>query len=327
MIKKLCSILCIVFLFTGCSQKEQILLPFERNKIDSLSNEKTLQNNDTISLMAKKLCVSSLDKKEKEDTKIQANVAMLADITKKKILYAKNEYSKLYPASVTKIVTALVTLKYGDLSDIVTISYNASHITEPGAVVCGFKEGDKIQLKSLLYTFLIKSGNDAGIAIAEHVGGSLEKFVKLMNQEVKRLGGVHSNFTNPHGLHEDAHYTTAYDVYLVFNELLTNRKYSSIFKDIVKTKEFTAKYVSLDGSKVNQTFSNTNQYINGQRDMPKKITVLGGKTGTTNKAGSCLVLYNQDNKSNEYLSFIFQATDAISLYNQMDYLLEKIIEK
>lgn len=325
MIKKFCSILCIITLLTSCSSGEQILLPYAENQVDILSSKTkdTSSANDTVSLMAKKLCVSSLNRKEKEDSQIPADTAMLADITKGKILFAKNEYSQIYPASITKIVTALVTLKYGKLSETVTISYDASHITEPGAVTCGFKEGDKVQLKTLLYAFLIKSGNDAGIAIAEHVGGSVEKFTQMMNDEVRKLGGVHSNFVNPHGLHDDKHYTTAYDIYLVFNELLTNKKYKSTFKDIIKTNEFIAEYTKADGVKANFMFTNTNQYISGQRQMPENITVMGGKTGTTSKAGSCLVLYSKDENKKEYLSFVFHATDAISLYNQMDYLLSK----
>ena len=117
-------------------------------------------------------------------------------------------------------MTALVVLKKGELTDSVTVSYNASHIPVAGAKVCGFEEGDVITMDALLHCLLIYSGNDAGIAIAEHMSGSEENFVRIMNSEAKRIGASHTNFVNSHGLHDDNHYTTAYDMYLIFNELI-----------------------------------------------------------------------------------------------------------
>lgn len=321
MIRKFCILLCCIFLLSGCTSKEQLLFTYEEYQNDIAYTNEDIE--DTFHFMSEDLCVSPLNRKEKKDVQIQAEVAMLANISNKKMLYAKNEYEKVYPASVTKIVTALVALKYGKLSDTVEISYNASHITEAGAVTCGLQEGDKIKLETLLNAFLIRSGNDAGIAIAEHIGGSVDKFVNMMNEEMKQLGGVHSNFVNPHGLHDDNHYTTAYDIYLVFHELLSNKKYKKTFKNIIGTKEYKAEYKKANGTNTSMTFTNTNQYINGTKKMPEDITVIGGKTGTTNKAGSCLVLYCKDSKNKEYMSFIFQASDSNALYNQMSHLLLK----
>lgn len=107
-----------------------------------------------------------------------------------------------------------------------------------GAKLCGFAEGDKITLKKLLYSFLICSGNDAGIAIAEHISGSVEKFAELMNKEAKSLGCSGSNFVNPHGLHDDNHYTTPYDLYLVFHELLNY----DVFMDIINQSSYKAEF-------------------------------------------------------------------------------------
>lgn len=323
MSKKLCCIVILAVLLTSCGNTQTTLLPYdtEANAIIETSTA------SAISLFADKLCVYSVDKNEKADTTLTAEATMLADITKKKILYANNIYEKVYPASITKLLTALVALKNGNLEDTVTITYNASHITESGATKCGFKEGDTIRLETLLYCFLVYSGNDAGIALAEHIAGSEATFVQMMNEEAKALGCVGSNFVNPHGLHDDNHYTTAYDVYLVFNELLHNTKYNKTFIDMICTKEYKATYKSKAGSTIKTTFSSTNSYLTGSHEIPKGVTVIGGKTGTTTKAGSCLALYSKDETGKEYLSFIFHASNRTVLLSQMDYLLKKIEKK
>ena len=224
----------------------------------------------------------------------------------------------MYPASTTKIVTALVALKYGNLDDVVTIGYNATHITEYGAKLCGFAEGDKITLKKLLYSFLICSGNDAGIAIAEHISGSVEKFAELMNKEAKSLGCSGSNFVNPHGLHDDNHYTTPYDLYLVFHELLNY----DVFMDIINQSSYKAEFKGADGSKKTLWFSSTDKYLLGSAKAPDGVTVIGGKTGTTSMAGSNLILYTKNDNGKDYISVVMHASDSFSLYSQMSHLLE-----
>ena len=171
----------------------------------------------SLDYLSQDICVIPKNKQSKEgsDSVMTAGASMIVNDTKQKMLFSKNIYDRMYPASITKIVTALVTLKYGNLDDTVTFSHDAANITEYGAKLCGFK----IVLRDLLYSFLVFSGNDAGVAIAEHVGGSVEKFVDMMNDEVKDLGAIDSHFVNPHGLHDDKHYTTVYDLYLVFHEL------------------------------------------------------------------------------------------------------------
>jgi D-alanyl-D-alanine carboxypeptidase len=273
-------------------------------------------------LLGSKLCVVPVGSDTGDDGNLAANATLLVNRTTNEMLYADNIYEKLYPASITKVMTALVTLENADLSDTVSVSYNASHIDEPGATVCGLKEGDKIKLEDLLTIFLISSGNDAGIALAEHVAGSVEEFAKLMNKKAASIGAVHSNFVNPHGLHDDNHYTTAYDIYLFFNEALKQKK----FVEIINTPSYTVKYKDKDGKEVENTFKTTNQYLKGVETAPEGITVIGGKTGTTNKAGSCLALYTKDDKDQEYISIILKSEGKSALYSQMSYLL-KIIKK
>ncbi len=275
--------------------------------------------------LSKDICVIPKDQQSKKnsDSVMTAGASMIVNDTSQSMLFSKNIYKKMYPASITKIVTALVTLKYGNLDDTVTFSHNAVTITEPGAKLCGFQEGDQIKLKDLLYSFLVYSGNDAGVAIAEQVAGSVDKFVALMNQESADLGCVGSHFVNPHGLHDDKHYTTVYDLYLFFHELL---QYDT-FVDIINQASYNPKYTDKNGTKHQKFFRSTDRYLIGTAKAPSGVTVIGGKTGTTAKAGSCLILYSKDKKKNGYISVVLNAAGGESLYLQMNKLLEYIPKK
>ena len=266
------------------------------------------------------LCVVSFDEKNDTDSNLRAASSLIFDVTDQKILYHDNIYKRLYPASITKIMTAYVAFKYANLDDIVTFSYNASHITESGAKLCGFQEGDQVKLRNLLCAFLVYSGNDAGVAIAEHISGSVEDFADLMNEEAKALGATDSHFVNPHGLHDKNHYTTTYDIYLIFNELIKNEE----FVNMIHSKEVLVPYKNKDGSDLSVTFTSTNQYLLGVTKSPKDVTVIGGKTGTTSAAGNCLALYSQGENKHNYVSIIFKADNKQSLYTQMTQLLKLI---
>jgi len=257
-----------------------------------------------------------------DDDYVKSEAALLFDITNKEALYAKNPYEKLYPASLTKLMTALITLQRGELDDTVTISSNAINIPVPGAKMCGFKEGDAITLETLLNCLLIYSGNDASIAIAEHISGSEEEFVKLMNSEAKKLGAVHTNFTNSHGLHDENHYTTAYDLYLIFNELI---QYDT-FINIISKDSYTASYMDKDGNNKESTFRTTNLYLRNQVESPENIQIVGGKTGVTSRAGNCLILLLKDGNNNQYISLVLKASNSDELYSDMSSLFSIINE-
>ncbi|MGB8455059.1 MAG: serine hydrolase [Anaerocolumna sp.] len=316
--KLICFLMSITFL-TGCSNSStNALLPYsETDNVISYENNIGTEVSD---FFASNLTVIPDELNHMMDSDITATSALIVNASDGVVLYANNVYEQMYPASLTKLITALVVLKEADLKDTVTVSYNASHITESGATLCGFKEGDKINLEALLNSLLIYSGNDAGVAIAEHVGGTVAGFAKSMNETAKSVGAVHSNFVNPHGLHDDNHFTTAYDLYLVFNELLKYDKFVSI----IKKESYTATYEDTSGQKLTKEFSTTNRYLKGTEKAPEGITVIGGKTGTTNKAGNCLILYNKDSQDKSYISLILQADGGNSLFSQMTHLLEKI---
>ncbi|MBH1940877.1 D-alanyl-D-alanine carboxypeptidase [Mobilitalea sibirica] len=307
-----------IFVIGGCHKSSDLFLSFDKLDASTVSDEANhLTEHDFFS---KDLVVTSEEADHGNADFVRSEAAMLFNITDQEVIYSKNIYKKLYPASLTKLATALVVLKHGDLTDSVTISYNASHIPEPGAKLCGFLEGDVISVETLLHSLLVHSGNDAGIAIAEHVGGTVEHFVSLMNMEAERVGAVHSNFVNPHGLHDNNHYSTAYDIYLIFNELL---EYNT-FRNIIGLSSYIAEYEDKEGNLKQVTYPSTNLFHSEAIDPGEDITVIGGKTGTTSKAGNCLVLLSEDTKGNFYISLILKASDQDVLYSEMVSLLTLI---
>lgn len=308
--------LCSISL-TGCGDKKNEMLSY---RIDFPLSISTQGEAVPQSYLSDEICVIPKKKQTKKQDSIMSSKASLAvNDTTGTMLYSHNIYKKVYPASITKIVTALVALKYGNLDDTVTFSYNASHITEYGAKLCGFMEGDQIVLRDLLSAFLVHSGNDAGIAIAEHIAGTEEAFAALMNQEMQDLGAVHSHFVNSHGLHDKKHYTTAYDLYLVFHELVKNQT----FMDIVAQPTYTAKFRKKNGKKKKLSFLSTDRYLIGRASPPEGITVIGGKTGTTFDAGSCLILYSRGENEDGYITVVLKADGGDLLYVQMNHLLQK----
>lgn len=318
---KLCAVLlCVCICLSGCGSSPNVLL---EQRIDAPVTDSQTASNDELDYLSEDICVIPKDAQTKDKSSMMtAKAALMINDTDKKMLYSQNIYKKVYPASITKIVTALVTLKYGNLEDVVTVSKNASNITEYGAKLCGFEEGDKVVLKDLLYAFLIYSGNDAGIAIAEHIAGDVSSFAAMMNQEMKAIGAIHSNFVNPHGLHNKKHYTTAYDLYLVFHELIKNE----IFLDIINQSGCTVKYTDKSNENKKLYFTTTDKYLIGLATPPKGVTVIGGKTGTTSDAGSCLILYSKGKNDKSYISVVLKAPGSYDLYNQMNHLLHYAAE-
>lgn len=245
------------------------------------------------------------------------HAAGLFDVEQKQVLYADRVYAQLYPASTTKLMTAYLTLKYGNLEDVVTVSDTAVAYFEPEATLCGLQAGDQLTLYDLLCGLVLASGNDNAVVIAEHLGGSMEGFVEKMNQEALALGATHSHFMNPHGLHEAEHYTTAYDLYLIFNECIKDSR----FLDIIAMKSYVGTLTGADGSVRSAEWTPTNYYSAGLAEAPSGVQVIGGKTGTTDEAGSCVILYNLDSAGKPFISIVMGARDKEILYQDMTQLL------
>lgn len=271
-------------------------------------------------LFAQDLCV--IDGDSPGGTELDAKAGALFDVTDSSVLYSQNAFDRIYPASITKVMTAILALEDGTLSDEVTVT-DAAVITEPGASLCGIKPGDKLTLDQLLYGLLLPSGNDAADAIAVHMSGSVDAFVRRMNEKAQELGATHTHFMNPNGLSDDDHYTTAYDLYLIFNEALKLPQ----FRKIIGTDSFTANYKNGDGEDVTKVWTVGNLYQKGTRKPPDGLKVLGGKTGTTKAAGYCLIQAEDDAKGKEYISVVLGADSREALYDNMTNVISKIVNK
>ena len=243
----------------------------------------------------------------------------LFDLNSHQVLYAKNIHERLAPASLTKLMTAVVALKYGNPDDVITATSNVN-ITESGAVLCGLKEGDRLTLNQALHALLMKSANDAAVAIAEHIGGSVEAFAEMMNEEARAIGATNSHFVNPHGLTADDHYVTAYDMYLIFNEALQY----DLVDEIIRMTNYETVYYDKDGREKQLSFHTSNQYLTGNYKPPEQVSVVGGKTGTTNAAGNCLILLAKDTAGNPYIGVILRSKERGILYTEMTDLLDEI---
>jgi D-alanyl-D-alanine carboxypeptidase len=235
-------------------------------------------------------------------------------------LYAKNVYTQLHPASLTKIMTALVALKYGTIENYVTVSSKVN-VIEAGAQVCGLKEGDQLTLAQALHLSLINSANDAAIVVAEGVAGTVDEFVLLMNREARALGATNTNFVNPHGLTAEGQTTTVYDMYLILNEAI---KYE-VFNQIIKLDTYAVTYRTAGGGVQDLSVTSSNGYLRGDYNHPANITILGGKTGTTNAAGYCLATVARDERTGKtYIAIVMQAESRQEVYRQTNELLREI---
>lgn len=212
-----------------------------------------------------------------------AKAAFLYDMTTDTVIYAKNPDEKLYPASLTKVMTALIALERASLDEIATVSINAVADMDPEATLAYLVPGEEMSMLDLLYCLLVESANDAGAVIAEHVAGSHEAFAELMNQKAAQLGCTGTHFTNAHGLHDENHYSTARDMAKIMMAALEH----SAFVEIYATARYVVPATNLRDERV---LNSTNYLIANQDiDFYYEPLITGGKTGYTSAAGRCLV--------------------------------------
>ena len=308
-----------LLLLGGCKERTDVADAYD---VYATSDSYALTQTDSKELpglLATDLCVGGTENSTPADG-INADYAQTAavfSVDDQEITYAQNIYQKMYPASTTKILTAYIALKYGKLDDVLTVSDEAISSLMMGSSICGLKPGDQLTLDQALYGLMLCSGNDAANVIAEYISGSVDKFAELMNQEAQALGATQSHFVNPHGLPDDNHYTTAYDLYLIFNAAVQNDD----FVKYISTKKYSTSYTDANGDAVDQVWFNTNGYLKGSYDAPENVTVVGGKTGTTDVAGNCLVLYSKSSSGKPYISIILKGNTKRELYTLMTELL------
>ncbi len=245
--------------------------------------------------------------------------AVLFDVQNKEVIYAKNAFEKLYPASLTKIMTALVAIKHGQMDQVLKAT-DSVRIDETGAQKAGISAGDSMTLYTALRVMLLYSANDVSMLIAENIGGTVDNFISMMNEEAIQLGATGTHFVNAHGLTDEEHYTTAYDLYLIFNECI---KYDE-FKEIISMPSYDAVYTDKNGNDVFLSVKNTNGYVNGSYNPPSGVLVVGGKTGTTAAAGHCLILLSENDSGNPFISVVLKSEGTENLYDDMSSLLDKI---
>lgn len=316
-------VLNVCILFTGCAANEDNNeTKYVNNELTSSALLKQATDMAGSTLLGNDVCVIDKSISDSEDTMIKAEVALLINRTNKQLVFAKQPFKKMYPASLTKVATTLMT--YNNIEDLkkesVTVSNKAASITEAGAKLCGFQEGDVINLYDLVTTMMVYSGNDAAQAIAEHVGNNQKEFCLDMSKMSQSLGASVTNFVNPHGLHSDEQVITAYDMYLIFDRML---EYKDTYK-VAGTDKIDLNYVDKNGVSKKKTFTTTNKYLLGQAKAPNGVKVVAGKTGTTNKAGSCLILLSTNSKNEEFISVILNARTSSQLYSEMTRLLSYI---
>ena len=274
--------------------------PFARSMVlasDPLSAEKRFQA-ETLSA---DLCVGETSVPLNDISFSSQVKAGLFDLDHKKVLFAQNMYDQVYPASITKIMTALLAL-------------------EDGSQMSGLAVGDTVTMDQLFHALLIYSANDAAMAIARQVGGSVENFVQMMNDKAASLAMTGTHFANPHGLHNENHYTTAYDVYLMLYAAYQHTE----FQNTMSMSSYTLNMTHADGTAGTIYLSSTDKYLTGEKNAPENVTVLGGKTGTTDEAGSCLALVSQNAYGEPFISVILHASTKVELYEDMNTLLSNI---
>lgn len=208
--------------------------------------------------------------------------AILIDSDSGRVLYEKNADAKMYPASTTKVMTGLLASEYKDLDEKITASPNVVNI-ERGSSQIYINPGEILTMRQLLYALMLPSANDAAIAIAEHIGGSVDNFATIMNERAKSLGAVNTHFANPNGLHDDNHYTTARDLAIIAREGMKNL----IFREVVNTNRYV---IPATNKQVERDYlTNGNKLISKVNNKYKYEYAIGIKTGYTVKAQHCLV--------------------------------------
>lgn len=260
-----------------------------------------------------------------DEVSIKSKAAILVEVSTGRILYEKNSTQKMWPASTTKIMTAILTIEKCNLDDIVIVSESAISNIPSGYVTCDLQVGEEISVKDLLNALMIVSANDAAYVLAEHVGGSIVEFSDLMNQKARELGCTGTHFVNPNGIHDERHYSTAYDLYLIATYAMKNPTFRELVSQTESVLPVTNKYSNAD-----RKLETTNALINPKSTNYYK-NAIGIKTGYTSQAGNCLVS-ESSRDGLEFISVVLNGDrfpDSIKLFDYAydNFTLTKVREK
>lgn len=304
-----------------------ICLLFNQTSIAFATNINTeIINNDTINSIPTvnsedSVTYYNLDNKPL----VNSEAAIVMEASTGTILYAKNIHNKHFPASITKVLTSLIAIENSSLGETVTHSKKAIFDVDLDSSRIGIDVGEQLTMEQSLYGIMLESANEVSYAVAEHIAGDVDSFAKLMNEKAKSLGALNSNFVNPHGLPNDNHVTTAYDMALIARAAIQNET----FRKITNTRVYTIPPTNVQEE--TRYLANSHRFIKNRNQFEGAI---GGKTGYTTKAKYTLVTFAErngmtlvsvilrcDSITNEYqdtqalLNFGF---DNFSLYNISD---------
>lgn len=292
------SIICILFLSVSCIINNHAETPYEIepgqksyavNHLIHQCDGIDFSQNDTIVYR---------DDNTKADLFPDCYFTLLIDETNQKVLSAKNAHQRMYPASMTKMMTAIVVadrVEAGAISldDLVTVTQHYD-LTSQDVAPFELTVGSRIRIKDLLYGLMIESNNYYALMLAEYIGGDVSSFCELMNQKAMSIGATNTHFMNPHGLDDVNHYSTAYDMYLIIKELHNHE----ILRQIDDYSTYTYSYLDSYGVPVEMESTATNLFIKGEVALPATFKIESWKTGTTSGAGNCLAMYlTKDNNS------------------------------
>lgn len=255
-----------------------------------------------------------------EELDINGTAALLMDYDSNTILYEKNIHKQLYPASTTKVITGILAIENSNLDDIVTIDEEVIELTYGSHIALDYDE--EMSVNDLLHALLIASANDAALALAKNVSGSIDEFVDMMNEKTKELGGLDTNFINPNGLHEDEHKSSAHDLALIGKYAMEN----DIFREIVAKDQYTIKTTNKKDEE--REIHSTNRFLYGNEKMeidgktiPIRYEGLSGvKTGYTPEAKSCLISFVE--KDNRRLLTVVLNSEGKNVYSDTTKLLD-----
>ena len=237
--------------------------------------------------------------------KARAKAAVLVELNSNTIVFGQDMDQKLYPASLTKIMTCMLALEHGNLDDVLTVSDTALQNLNIYGSTVGLLEGEQISLRELLYCIMISSANEGCNVIAEHISGSIDSFVKAMNAKAAEIGMKNTNFANTHGLHDDNHYTTAYDLAVLGCWAWQNMQ----FREFSTATEHTVPATNLSGERFLQTTNHLTSTAKTSRYFYENAK--GIKTGFTTPAGGCLI----STASNGELAFLSVVCGCETLYD------------
>ncbi len=316
-------IFCLIFMsLTGCGRKLEksydIHMGLTRmNSVSVAENEGSHADGFSAGLALP----DSKQSVNADDITAEAALLVSNDPEDPTVLCSKNPYVRTYPASITKVMTALVCLRnVSDLQQEFTVTAN-SNINVSGSSTAFIHPGETFTIEELLYGMLLPSGNDAAVAVAEATAGSVDAFVQMMNETAMEIGATGSHFVNVNGLPDENHYMTPYDIYLTMHAALQY----DVFRTIVSSVHYTPEYKDSNGMPKSQEWSSSNKYLLGEETAPDGIRVIGGKTGTTKAAGYCLTIAaEKEADGKEYISTVMKAQTRDDLYTNMSTMLEKI---